>query len=185
MDDSYFSAAELTFLKHHGLSAKDVYNAGSLQARDYIPKAEAAGKFLVLTRTKCPRNHALKTLGGHCPQCSPSVLAFERRHRTEGFIFVAYSKAGELTKVAVTEDIKIRTKTLNVNDPRKITDWVILYASPCKEMGSIEAEAHKELAAYRLKSGVLDARSAATKDLFRCESEVAINVVKTLLAAEK
>ena len=181
MDDSYFSAAELTFLKHHGLSSKDVYNGGSLLPRDYVPKAEAAGKFLIYSRTTCPRKHHLKTLSGHCPQCSPSVLALERRDRTEGYIFVARSKKGELTRVGVTEDLQLRTRTLNVNDPRKITDWEILYSAPCREIGLAEREAHKELAVYSLKGGVLDARTAASKDLFRCDPAVAITVVKTVV----
>ena len=181
MDPFYFTAAELTFLKHHGLAAKDVYNGGTLAPRDYVPKAEAAGKFLVFAKDKCARKHNLKTTSGHCPQCSPSVLAFGRRQHTEGFIFVAYSKSAGATKVGITEDMELRTKTINVGDPGKRTDWTILFSANCKEMGLVEREVHKALAEYSLKGNYLDDRDPANDDLFKCEPEIAITSVKALL----
>lgn len=181
MDPFYFTAAELTFLKHHGLAAKDVYNGGNLRPRDYVPKAEAAGKFLVYVKDKCPRKHNIKTTSGHCPQCSPSVLAFGRRQHTEGFIFVAYSKTAGATRVSVTENMEIRAKTLNVNDPGKRTDWVIMFSASCDEMGLMEQAVHKGLDQYSLKGNYLDDRDPANNDLFKCEPDEAITVVKNLL----
>jgi hypothetical protein len=181
MDPFYFTAAELTFLKHHGLAAKDVFNGGTLNPRDYVPKAEAAGKFLVYAKDKCARKHNLKTTSGHCPQCSPSVLALGRRHHTEGFIFVAHSKSAGATKVGVTENMDIRARTINVSDAGKRTDWVILFSAPCKEMGLMEKEVHKGLAEHSLKGMYLDDRDPANDDLFKCAPEFAITVVKNLL----
>src|SRR5260370_33669925 len=100
---SLLSADEVRFLARHGYSEEDVYDGRYQSKEGRAAAAKEAGKHLVLAgvigRGNCRRmGHRLRTRAGHCIQCKPTNIAFQRREDTPGYVDIACSLAGPVLK---------------------------------------------------------------------------------------
>jgi len=126
--------------------------------------------------------HRLRLSPGHCAVCDPKKIAFARRHRAPGQVYVARSSALTLTKIGSAIDAKGRIAQLNSERYGGTEDWRLIGVSDCDEAGRIEYEAHAALAHSRAearyrKAGVL----TDCYELFACPPEVALTIVQALV----
>src|ERR1700733_2095023 len=107
---SVLSATEIRFLASHGYSEDDVYNGLYQSKDDRAAAAKKAGKHLVLAgvvgRGNCRElSHRLRTRAGHCIQCKPLNIAFQRREDTPGYVYIAGSLSDRIIKIGTTGNI--------------------------------------------------------------------------------
>ena len=102
MDDilKVLTADEKEFIKHHGISPSDIYDARGEIVKVYHDKAKKQGCGFVLTNP-CPYGHRLKDRSGHCIVCRPMGIAIRKRESGTGVVYVAVN--GKYTKVGMIE----------------------------------------------------------------------------------
>jgi hypothetical protein len=88
---SLFSDDEIRFLARHGYSEEDVYDGRYQSKARRAAGAKSVGKHLVLAgvigRGTCgTMGHRLRTRAGHCIQCNPKNIGFQRREDTPGYV---------------------------------------------------------------------------------------------------
>ncbi|WP_421405095.1 hypothetical protein [Agrobacterium fabrum] len=103
---------ELEFLRTQGLSATDVYDGRGQSSAAWKAGVRSAGKTVVLGSPCSSKGHRLRTRSGHCAQCDTAKLSYQKRHNTEGYIYIAGSKAARLLKVGTCVDIEQRRRNL-------------------------------------------------------------------------
>ena len=179
---------EKEFVKRHGLALSEIYDARGETCTEYHDKAKAYGCLWVIN--SCQWGHRLKTRSGHCIQCDPKRIVFQRRYSEGGVLYIAV--AGEHCKVGMVENntndsgdaIYHRSITLNMDDGYgNIADWKIVKYWEVKNAGRIEDEVHQLLARY--KEDDVDywysGEWRTAKELFKCSQRTAENAVKKVI----
>lgn len=179
---------EKEFIKQHGLALSEIYDARGKICKEYHDKAKEMGCLWVIN--SCQYGHRLKTRSGHCIQCAPKRIVFQRRYSSNGILYIAVAK--EYCKVGIVENntnnscqaIYRRSITLNLdNGYGNILGWKIVKYWEVKNAGRIEEEIHQLLAKYKendvnyFYSGEL--RTA--KELFKCSLKTAEKVVNKII----
>lgn len=180
--ETLLSDGERQFLSRHQLTVGQVVDARGLskQARSDLMRSRAA---VLAIGSPCEKEgHRLRISPGHCAECDPKKIAFARRHRAPGQVYVACSSALTLTKIGSSVDANVRIAQLNAERYGGAGDWRLIDMCYSSEAGRIEYEAHAALAQCRAearyrKAGVL----TECYELFACPSEVAMTVVRTLI----
>lgn len=103
---------EIEFLKTQGLTAADVYDGRSQSSATWKVGVRAAGKTVVLGTPCSSKGHRLRTRSGDCAQCDTAKLSYQKRHNSEGYIYIAGSKSAKLLKVGTCVDIDQRHRNL-------------------------------------------------------------------------
>jgi len=129
---------EISFLSLHGLSADDVYDGRNETRAYYRINAKQMGKTVILGSPCNAAGHRLKTRAGHCVQCDPAKLAYEKRYHNSGFVYLAESKQAGLIKVGVTQNIKSRKDSLNSTMYAGAIDWRIINSENVQNAGKIK-----------------------------------------------
>lgn len=176
------SAAELEFLTRHQIAVSQVVDARGLskEARGNLMRRHGA---VLAIGSPCEKQgHRLRISPGHCAVCDPKKIAFARRHRAPGQVYVASSSSLTLTKIGSSVDANDRVVRLNAERYGGADDWRLVGVCDCHEAGRIEYEAHAALAQCRAearyrKSGV----QTECYELFACPPEVAMNVVQAFV----
>lgn len=166
-----FTEVEISFLSQHGYAPEDVYDGRFESKPGWQEGAKAAGKILVLAGpcTK-PGRHRLKTRSGHCVQCDPRKIAYQRRESIPGYVYIAGSLKGRLVKIGMAEDsIPQRESKLRAERYGGFGDWVIIYTARVDEAGRIERAARKKLNQYGVTLAyVRDGLPQDASELLQC-----------------
>lgn len=182
---SILTNEEKAFIKQHGLSLSDFYDARGLLVKDYYAKAKAQGCHFVIN--SCQYGHRLKDRHGHCIICNPATIAFSKREIDKGVVYVAYS--GKYTKVGMIENnIQSVDEALNKREYRLNSEggyggrdgWKTLKSWQLdKNAGKVEREAHRLLQQYKVeKYYTYSGEIRNAKEIFECPISVAIEAVK-------
>ena len=75
---SILTKDEKEFIKHHGISPSDIYDARGEIVKVYHDKAKDQGCGFVIANP-CPYGHRLKDRSGHCIVCRPFGIAIRKR----------------------------------------------------------------------------------------------------------
>ncbi|SFD39644.1 DUF3553 domain-containing protein [Massilia yuzhufengensis] len=180
--ETLLSNAERAFLARHQIAVSQVVDARGLgkQARSDLMRSRAA---VLAIGAPCEKQgHRLRISPGHCAVCDPKKIAFARRHRAPGQVYVARSSAMTLTKIGSSVDANGRVAQLNSERYGGAVDWRLIGVCDCNEAGRVEYEAHAALAQCRAearyrKAGLL----TNCYELFACPPEVAMTVVQALV----
>lgn len=179
---------EKLFIKQHGLALSEIYDARGLSSRVYHDIAKEHGCLWVIN--SCQRGHRLKTRSGHCIECDPRRIVFQRRYSETGILYIAV--AGEYCKVGITENnfydtsdsVYHRSVTLNMDDGYgNIQGWKIVKYWEVINAGRIEDDVHYLLEEYKVEdvdywySG--EWRTA--KELFKCSQKTAEDAVQVVI----
>lgn len=178
--------SEMDFLKSQGLTASDVYDGRNQKSAQWKAGVRSEGLTLVLG-VPCVRNgHRLRTRSGHCAQCDTSKIAYQNRHRTEGYIYIAGSLSARLLKVGVAVDIEQRLRNLRGQAYGGLRDWQIIYYVKVPDSGRIEADALRRLRSKRVvKSYDKDGTDQAAQELIGATFSVTLDAVSMACNAAK
>ena len=149
---SRLTPKQLYFLKKHNVDLKYVFNANGMSKSEYRQIMKELNKYVAFNVIACRKSgHTLRTRTGHCIQCDTARLAFMKRHVSEGIIYIAGSKEGEIMKVGYSKAVEVRQESLNRTQYAGYKDWVILFAIVSEDAGKIESMANMTLSKYAYK----------------------------------
>jgi hypothetical protein len=182
------SKEEKQFIKQHGLALSEIYDARGLTSTVYHERAKELGCLWVIN--SCYKGHRLKTRSGHCIECDPKRIVYQRRYSESGILYIAI--AGDHCKVGITENnyndsnesIYHRSITLNMDDGYgNISGWKIVKYWEVKNAGRIENEVHQLLAEYKEDDVEYwySGEWRTAKELFKCSQQTAETAVKKVI----
>lgn len=162
---------EIRFLARHGYGPESVYNGLGQGKAQWQAGAKAAGKDIVLA-TPCskPERHRLKTRAGHCFQCRPLRIAFQRRESVHGYVYIAGSLKGRLIKIGMSQyDVWTRDYKNRYDSYGGFDDWHTVFHVHVEDAGRIERLARERLRAFRVSGAyVKDGNPQDANEMLRC-----------------
>ena len=140
---SLLSPDEVSFLVQRGCSEEDVYDGRGQAKERRAAAAKEAGKHLVLAgvigRGDCRRKgHRLRTRAGHCIQCNPLNIVYQKREDTPGYVYIAGSLSGRVIKIGTTGDLNQRENQMRAEGYGGSKDWIILFSLYVERGGAFE-----------------------------------------------
>lgn len=177
---------QLTFLASHGISVSSLFDASGMTRAEYQRAMKQNGKRLAFGVSRCKRgHHSIRTrAGGHCVQCNPAGIAFDRREDERAYVYIAASQRARMIKVGLTGDLHDRRRNLNVERWAGHSDWQMLAFANCPEAGRVERAVHDSLTVW---ADSCEYRQAGTRhrscEVFRCNFGDARDAVLSKLPA--
>lgn len=161
---------QLDFLELNRISASLVFDATGLERAKYSEIMRAEEKLIAIGVTPCKAaGHTMRESQGHCVQCSGTTLAFLRRHRSAGQIYVAASPKIRKVKVGYSADARKRMRTINGHEYGGASDWILVAVADSKRAGELEFLLHKELAKFRFEASyIANGRVTPCREIFSC-----------------
>jgi hypothetical protein len=136
---------QIKFLEHHNISANQVFNAIGLGPSEYRSLMKELNKEIAFNVSPCRKSgHNLRTRSGHCVQCFPAAIEFQRRATSGGIIYVAGSKKGRILKFGYSKSNTLRESSLNRTYYANQNDWKVLLMIESEMAGRIEIEFHNQ-----------------------------------------
>lgn len=164
-----FNPDELDFLKRLGIRHEEVHDGRNQSQAHRRIEAERLGKILVLGPPCQAAQHRLRTRAGHCVQCDPKKLAYQRRHTSPGFVYIAGSKSGKVLKIGTANDIDQRHRQLCAERYGELGDWVVLFHMKVDEGGRIEQAALSQLKKFiTVRNYTKDGTVQKAAEILRC-----------------
>ncbi|MFT4163385.1 GIY-YIG nuclease family protein [Shinella sp.] len=177
---------EIDFLKAQGLSPADVYDGRGQSSAAWKAGVRSAGKTVVLGSPCSSKGHRLRTRSGHCAQCDTAKLSYQKRHNTEGYIYIAGSKAARLLKVGTCVDIEQRRRNLRNQMYGGISDWEMLFTAKVEAGGKVEGDALARLSKFKVvRMYEKDGKKQEAAEMLKTSFSVALSVVQESLKATK
>lgn len=168
-----FTLKHTAFLKKHGFEnpADWALDATGMTRVQYREALRQQRKLFAYGITPCPRGHTMRTAGG-CPQCNTSYIAYAKRSRLSGYVYIA--KCERLTKVGFSQDAPNRVYIANLEGYAGKQSWRIRASLYSSNAGQIELEAHRALRDYVApqiweRNGI----ASSSKEVFNCSYETA------------
>lgn len=156
-------------LNSQGLSKNDLFNALGMTQSEYYPIMKRNNKLIAYNTPPCKNGHTMRTRSGHCPQCNTAYLRFSQRSNEAGYVYIAASLQGRISKVGFTSAIPTRAESLNRTSYANFNDWKILFAIQSDKAGKIEDTVKSTLCKY---ADTLDydhdGKSQSASELLRC-----------------
>lgn len=138
---SNLTDVELAFLKKHNVQLDQVFDAYGLTKIEYRKTMREQGKIVAFNVAPCKENgHTLRTRSGHCIQCKPARLEYQKRNELAGIVYIAGTIQGKMIKVGFSDSIEKREESLNRTKYASCDDWKILAAIRSNFAGQIENE---------------------------------------------
>lgn len=111
------------FIERHGLDPDlHALDATGMTRAQFRRELSRERRLIVYGLAPCPRGHTLRTAGG-CPQCDTSYIAYAKRSRLPGYVYIA--KSGHLTKVGFSQGAPNRIYIANVEGYAGEQNWRI------------------------------------------------------------
>lgn len=177
---------ELEFLRTQGLSTTDVYDGRGQSSAAWKAGVRSAGKTVVLGSPCSSKGHRLRTRSGHCAQCDTAKLSYQKRHNTEGYIYIAGSKAARLLKVGTCVDIEQRRRNLRNQMYGGISDWEMLFTAKVDAGGKVEGDALARLSKFKVvRMYEKDGKKQEAAEMLKTSFSVALSVVHESLKTTK
>jgi hypothetical protein len=108
------------------------------------------GAILITGASPClAAGHTIRTRAGHCAQCDTARIAFQRRHSSPGFVYVAASPRLRLHKVGSSKNALQRLATLNHCGYGGTSDWSLIDQIYSDNAGQTEFNVHTQLERFR------------------------------------
>lgn len=177
---------EIDFLKTQGLSPDDVYDGRGQSSAAWKAGVRSAGKTVVLGTSCSSQGHRLRTRSGHCAQCDTAKLSYQKRHNTEGYIYIAGSKSAKLLKVGTCVDIEQRRRNLRNQLYGNISDWEMLFTAKVDAGGKVEGDTLARLSKFKVvRMYEKDGKKQEAAEMLQTSFSVALSVVQESLKTTK
>lgn len=188
---SLLSADEVRFLARHGYSEEDIYDGRYQSKEGRAGAAKEAGKHLVLAgvigRGNCgSMGHRLRTRAGHCIQCKPTNIAFQRREDTPGYVYIAGSLSGRIIKIGTTGDLNQRENQMRAEGYGGSKDWIVLFSLYVDRGGAFERGASDRVNGKRVyRTYTKDGIEQGAVELHLCSFSEALRAMTERLSDEE
>lgn len=137
------------FLKRHKIERRLIFDAKGYQISRIENDMRRVGAIYAFNTIPCYQGHTYRDRNNHCLVCKTERVAFQARHSSDGFIYIAGSIQRKIIKVGLAKDIKNREVSLNKDGYANSNDWRILFSCFVENYGLIEEKVHKELEIHK------------------------------------
>lgn len=188
---SLLSPDEVSFLVQRGCSEEDVYDGRGQAKERRAAAAKEAGKHLVLAgvigRGDCRRKgHRLRTRAGHCIQCNPLNIVYQKREDTPGYVYIAGSLSGRVIKIGTTGDLNQRENRMRAEGYGGSKDWIILASVYVSKGGEFERAASSRVKGNRVyRTYFKDGIEQGAVELHLCSFSEALRAMTEHLSDEE
>ena len=184
--ESMLTRDELEFLKGQGLTTVDVYDGRKQSSAAWKVGVRQAGKAVVLGTPCAAKGHRLRTRSGHCAQCDTAKLSYQKRHNTEGYVYIAGSKSARLLKVGTCVDIEQRRRNLRNQRYGNISDWEMLFTAKVDTGGKVEGSALSLLSPYKVvRPYEKDGKKQEAAEMLKTSFSIALAAIQETLKGVK
>lgn len=160
--------SENIFLKRHSILPDHIYDARKLRSSFWKADAKKKGRSFVLGSPCKAAGHRLRTRAGHCIQCDPKKIAFFRRYRSGGLVYIAGSLIGGIFKVGTAGDREGRQQSLQKESYGGYDDWIIIATAWVGNSGEVEFNIHRQLEIFFVTGQYLkDGRIQDARELIK------------------
>jgi hypothetical protein len=171
------------FLFENRIPIDEVFDASSgWPRRVYSIVMRTHGHQVAVGVVPCKNGHRMRTRSGHCAQCNPARLAFQKRYHEAHYIYIA--QTGEYIKIGSTYDIDRRA--LSLDGYGGLSGWIMRDSDYVNDAGQLESIIQSRLEPYRVLEFTVkeDGRLQATYELFRCTYRQAKKAYREVLASK-
>lgn len=174
---------QAAFLQQHDIPLTDVLDAKGMRTKDYKERMSSRGYVVAVGVTPCKAHgHTMRGANGHCVMCKPANLAYRKRYREAGYVYVAATRErNDIVKVGYCTDIKHREDTLNSSEYGGYTGWKIIASRQAEEKGVLEHAIHQKLKPFAFTTTYFhDNHQQATNELFLVDKEHATSTLRNI-----
>lgn len=170
----------LEFITKHNLNLDDFVDAKGLPVGQIRDEMKRLDKLFAYNTSACESgNHRIRDRHAHCIVCNTAAIAYMKRSRDSGTIYIAGSINKQIIKVGMTtEKIDVRILKLNSRKVGNTSDWVALKTYECHHVNSIELLVHSSLSKYKVTGDLYG--KVESNELFRCSFDKADNLIEEM-----
>lgn len=168
------------FLKRNKIAVSDVFDAFGLTTSEWQRAMNETGQGFAVRTTPCnSEGHTLRTHANHCIECNTASIAFYRRSRATGYVYIAGSLSTKRVKVGMTTDLRQRVVMLNIYKYGGASDWEMLAHVKTSRAGECEFNTHSKLARHAAAATYVKAgKQLDCYEIFECRLKDALNALK-------
>jgi hypothetical protein len=171
-----------SFLNKHSISVDMVMDASEMRASSWKAFIKGSQYIVAINVAKCAKSgHQMRSHGGHCVMCNPATLAFQKRHSSDGEIYIMYSYQKKLIKVGVAASSEERESSVNEAGYGNIKDWKLKYFWQIENSGALEKKVQKMLKKYRVLIGHNTGNSNFASEIFSCPIKKAKEIIELVI----
>lgn len=148
----------------------EVMDATSMRRSEWMKLIKDSEYEVAAGVDHCTKNtkHTIKSKGGHCVECKPEAISFQRRHYIDAEIYLMYSPSKKLVKVGIAASSEERESSLNEVRYGNIKDWTLIYSLYVSRAGAVEKKVHKLLSEYHMPIKHFTGNSSFATEIFSC-----------------
>ncbi len=174
---------QINFLRDNKIPLSKVYDASGLSNPDWKAAMKDLGMWVAFGTSPCEAaGHTLRLRSGHCLQCRPEGLSYQKRHETDGQVYVAASLSSRLVKIGTAIDSDSRIANLNSYCYGGASDWIKHLVIHCESAGKVETTAHTTLSNFaESRTYSKNGKTIESRELFSCGVKEAVSAVNSAL----
>ena len=161
------------FLNYHKIDLDELYDAKGQPVNNIKDEMKREDKLFAFNTTPCQKaGHTIRDRYSHCIVCETANIAFMKRTRLPGFVYIAGSLSKQFIKVGMsTTKLEDRLSRLNSRKVGNTNDWVMIKAIKCDYANEKEIAVQKLLKKYKIDGDFYD--GVETNEIFKCSYETA------------
>ena len=165
------------FLEYHKIDDRDIIDANGKTINDIKSIMKQNDKLFAYNTTPCQNGHTIRDRHSHCIVCNTANIAFMKRSRETGYLYIAGSLTKQFIKVGMsTVRITDRLSRLNSRRVGNANDWVVIKTIKCDFVNRHEFAIHNLLRKYKINGNFAD--ETESNEIFRCSYEKANDTIE-------
>lgn len=157
------------FFEHHKIDLNNVLDAKGKSVYSLKDYMKENNYYFAYNTTPCSNHgHTIKDIYSHCIVCKPANIAFLKRSKVSGVIYIAGSLKKQYIKIGMTtEEVKTRISKLNSRGVGNTNDWQVIKSFKCDNTNKIENLIIQNLSNYKVENSFYG--DTESSEIFRCK----------------
>ncbi|WP_265129471.1 GIY-YIG nuclease family protein [Chryseobacterium oranimense] len=170
----------LEFIEYHKIDKNDIMDAKGLSISEIKDEMKMNDILFAYNTTPCGNaGHTIRDRHSHCIVCNTANIAFMKRTKQTGHVYIAGSIIKNYIKIGMTtEDPIKRIGKLNSRKVGNTNDWVVIKSIKCDYANMVEFGIQKELQRYKVEGEYYGDNDTESSEMFRCRYKTAIETVE-------
>jgi hypothetical protein len=164
----------LEFIEYHKIDKSDIMDANGQSISDIKDEMKRNNILFAYNTTPCGKGgHIIRDRHSHCIVCNTANIAFMKRTKETGFVYIAGSILKNYIKIGMTtEDPAKRIVKLNSRKVGNTNDWIVIRAVKCDYANKVEIGIQKKLLKFKVDGDFYDDNTESI-EIYRCKYEKA------------
>ncbi|KFF15729.1 GIY-YIG nuclease family protein [Chryseobacterium sp. JM1] len=172
----------LEFIEYHKIDKYDIIDANGQSISDIKDDMKKNDILFAYNTTPCGNaGHTIRDRHSHCIVCNTAHIAFMKRTKETGYVYIAGSIIKNYIKVGMTtEDPEKRIGKLNSRKVGNTNDWVVIKAVKCDYANQVEIGIQQQLLKYKVDGDIYDGDTESS-EIYRCKYDKANDIFESYL----